>query len=145
MIIGICFLLGALVLISLFIIMYLYGELYFHANIKISFQSFLSLYLMAPNHWHLNISTCYYSKYLMSNYYVYFSFCDYLRYLNFFYHHSKRQAQIINTEEEQEFLKMLQEDIEQYRCAAIEDQIKMYADIKRDQYRHETFLNIKHL
>lgn len=57
----------------------------------------------------------------------------------------KAQYMMEINEQEKELLELFQEDIEWYKAASLDDQIKMYANMKRDQYRHETFLNIKHL
>lgn len=57
----------------------------------------------------------------------------------------KAQYMMEINEQEEELLKLFQEDIEWYKAESLDDQIKMYANMKRDQYRHEAFLNIKHL
>lgn len=114
------------------------------SDIKIKFRQFAAMYAISPQSWRLSKYECCYFK-GSKKYWVYFSFVGYWRYRNFMRRMRKAQYMMEINKQEKELLKLFQEDIEWYKTASLDEQIKMYANMKRDQYRHEAFLNIKHL
>ena len=114
------------------------------SDIKIKFRQFAAMYAISPQRWRLSKYECCYFK-GSKKYWVYFSFVGYWRYRNFMRRMRKAQYMMEINKQEKELLKLFQEDIEWYKTASLDEQIKMFANMKRDQYRHEAFLNIKHL
>ena len=121
-----------------------YVEHYQTAVIKMKYKDFKYLYQIAPKSWATSNQICCYCR-GEKEYYVYFSFVDYWKYRRLL-KKMRKNRYVMNTNEQMaEFLTMLQEDVEHYKTAAIYDQIDMFSSIKRNQYRHNAYINIEHL
>lgn len=136
---------GVISAVLVFFFVVSYAEHYSSAKIKVAFDTWKSLYLIAPHHWNLSKESCYYSKTFMNNYFVYFSVIDYIRYRLFLRQLNKKEYTQSTVEETQDFLKMMQEDIEHYKLAAVEERIAMFDSIAKNTKRHNTYISIKHL
>lgn len=136
---------GVFIIVSMFLLLTSYADHYSSSCIKMSFESWESLYLIAPHHWHLTKEACCYSKDFMKNYFVYFSLIDYIKYCIFLYQLDKKEYTMAATKEVQEFLKSMQEEIEQYKLSVAEEKISMLNSIREGTKKHNTYISIKHL
>lgn len=121
-----------------------YVEHYQTAVIKMKYKDFKYLYQISPKSWATSNQICCYCR-GEKEYYIYFSFTDYWRYRRLLKKMQKNRYVMNTNEQMAELLTMLQEDVEHYKATAIYDQIDMFSSIKRNQYRHNAYINIEHL